>query len=289
MNWMERMNAAINYLEEHITEELDFSEVAKAACCSTYHFQRMFASMTDMTLPQYIRRRRMSLAVTDLKSDGVKIIDVALKYGYNSPTAFNRAFQEVHGIAPSFVKLDGVFVKSYPPISFHISVKGAEALDYRIEKKAAFRTVGISTLVSNDIEANWDISNQLWQAAEKNGTLSKLSAMMDTQPAGLFEFFISDNPGSLEDTNLRYYIAVSSTKETGGKWEEYIMPSFTWAIFPADDKHPETGMDLWRRIISEWFPASGYEFDSGPGIDLTINDNSQKTKFEVWVPIKKSE
>ena len=138
MNWIERLNTAINYMEENMAGELNFSKIAKVADCSTYHFQRMFIYMTDIPLSEYIRRRQMTLAVADLKKDGAKVIDVALKYGYDSPSGFNRAFQSVHGIAPSLVKHDGVAVKSYPPISFQISIKGVDGLNYRIEKKRLF-------------------------------------------------------------------------------------------------------------------------------------------------------
>lgn len=104
MEWIERLNKAINYIEENITKEIEYEQVAKIACCSTYHFQRMFAYMADVPLSEYIRRRRMSLAAVELQNDDKKIIDVALKYGYSSPTAFNRAFKSIHGVAPSVIK-----------------------------------------------------------------------------------------------------------------------------------------------------------------------------------------
>ena len=132
MEWIERLNGAMSYIEENLKNEIDYDKAAKIACCSTYHFQRMFSYMANMTLSEYIRRRRMSLAAVDLQN-GEKIIDVALKYGYTSPTAFNRAFQGVHGIAPSLLRSDGVSVKSYLPISFKITIKGAEEMNYRIE------------------------------------------------------------------------------------------------------------------------------------------------------------
>ena len=104
MDWIERLNKAISYLEEHIKEETDYEQAAKIACCSTYHFQRMFTYMAGIPLSEYIRRRRMSLAAADLQRSDAKIMDIALKYGYASPTAFNRAFQNVHGITPSAAK-----------------------------------------------------------------------------------------------------------------------------------------------------------------------------------------
>ena len=116
MEWIERLNDAIGYIEEHLTDEIDYEQLGQIACCSSYHFQRMFTYMAGISLSEYIRRRKMSLAAVDLQGKSMKIIDVAGKYGYNSPTAFNRAFQSVHGIAPSAVKNGGVSVKSFPPI-----------------------------------------------------------------------------------------------------------------------------------------------------------------------------
>ncbi len=110
MEWMERLNETICYIEEHLTKEIDYERLGQIACCSSYHFQRMFTYMAGIPLSEYIRRRKMSLAAVDLQGKSMKIIDVAGKYGYNSPTAFNRAFQSVHGIAPSAVKNEGVSV-----------------------------------------------------------------------------------------------------------------------------------------------------------------------------------
>ena len=152
MEWIERFNEAISYIEEHLTEEIDYEQLGRIACCSSYHFQRMFTYMAGVPLSEYIRRRKMSLAAVDLQGGNMKIIDVAGKYGYSSPTAFNRAFQTVHGIAPSAVKSEGVSVKSFPPILFKITVKGVEEMNYRIETKDAFRIVGASVPLDKDIE-----------------------------------------------------------------------------------------------------------------------------------------
>jgi len=279
MNWIERLNGAINYIEENITEELEFAEVAKVAHCSSYHFQRMFMCMTDMSLADYIRRRRMSLAVADLKIDRMRVTDVALKYGYHSPTAFNRAFQKVHGIAPSLIKQDGVVVKSYPPLNFQISIKGAEGMDYRIEKKEAFRIVGVVAEIDDDFEANWDIVSQNWQVAEANGTIDKLSNLSNSEPSGIISAVgVQDY---FDDYN--HWIGVASTKEIDDSMEEVVIGSFTWAIFQktGDSKA------FFQRIINEWLPNSGYEFDDGPDIEIYQSGHWENETSEVWLPIKK--
>ena len=125
MEWMERLNEAIAYMEEHMQEEISFEEVAKIACTSSYNFQRMFSYMTGISLSEYIRRRRMSLAAEELQQGTDKIIDIALRYQYASPTAFNRAFRSVHGIAPSQVRNAQAAVKLYPPLHFQLSIAGS--------------------------------------------------------------------------------------------------------------------------------------------------------------------
>ena len=278
MEWIERLNDAVGYIEEHLTEEIDYERLGKIACCSSYHFQRMFTYMAGVPLSEYIRRRRMSLAAVDLQSTGIKIIDVAGKYGYNSPTAFNRAFQSVHGIAPSAVKNEGVSVKSFPPVSFKLIVKGVEEMNYRIETKAAFRIVGVSVPLEKDIEKNFAVIPRKWQETVMNGTLQKLTGLMDTQPMGVL------GVSTCNDTEpWRYYIAVASS-QTDRDLEEYTVPAATWAVFPGAGTN-QSIQELERRIVTEWLPTSGYEYGSAPDVEVYLNPDPQNAQYEVWIPV----
>lgn len=226
MEWITRLNSAINYIEEHLCEKtVDYDEVAKLACCSTYHFQRMFGYMADVTLSEYIRRRRMSKAAVDLQNSSEKIIDVALKYGYDSPTAFNRAFKSVHGVAPSQIKTEGVSIKAFPPISFKITIKGAERMEYKIENKDAFRIIGVSNPLHREIEKNFEMVPQMWQNAVTDGTIPRLAGMMNHEPMGMLGISVCN------EENWRYFIAVASNHEIDSTLEESIVPAATWAIF----------------------------------------------------------
>jgi AraC family transcriptional regulator len=135
MEWIERLNKAINYIEDNLCNEINYDKAAEIACCSTYHFQRMFSYIAGIPLSLYIRRRRMTLAALELQDDDTKIIDIALKYGYESPTSFNRAFKSIHGILPSLAKINGVSLKAYHQISFRLSIKGDEQMNYRLNKR----------------------------------------------------------------------------------------------------------------------------------------------------------
>ncbi|UWD47324.1 AraC family transcriptional regulator [Clostridioides difficile] len=284
MEWIERLNKAINYIEENITKEIEYEQLAKIACCSTYHFQRMFAYMADVPLSEYIRRRRMSLAAVELQNDNKKIIDVALKYGYSSPTAFNRAFKSIHGIAPSIIqKEDTVNLKAFPPISFKITIKGAEEMNYRIEKKEEFRIVGVSQPLHTELEKNFEIVPKMWQQSALDGTIQKLLPMMNSQPKGVLGVSVCN-----DSEDWKYFISVASTESIDDKLDEYIIPPFTWAIFSGEGQCPQAIQELEKRIITEWLPTSGYEYDNGPDIELYLNPEPQNAKFEVWVPVKKN-
>ncbi len=281
MEWINRLNNAIQYIEEHILEEVDYEQLGKVACCSAYHFQRMFSYMAETSLTEYIRRRRMSLAVADLQSGEEKIIDIALKYGYSSPTAFNRAFQNVHGIAPSAVRESGVTLKSYSPISFKITIKGVEEMEYRIEKKESFRIVGIGQQISSDMEKNFKIVPPMWEKVAMDGTIPKLCELMDSQPMGILGVSVFQEEG-----NGRYLIAAASTKPIDETLEEYIVPAATWAVFYGEGTSRSI-QELESRILSEWFPSSGYEYGNAPDIEVYLNADPEDAKYEVWIPVVK--
>lgn len=281
MEWIQRLNEAIGYIEENLTGKIDYEQLGRIACCSSYHFQRMFSYMAGMPLSEYIRRRKMSLAAVDLQGGDAKISDVAAKYGYSSPTAFNRAFQSIHGIAPSVVRAEGVSVKSFPPITFKIIVKGVGEMNYRIETKEAFRITGVSVPLEKEIEKNFAVIPSKWQEVSVNGTLQRLIQMMDSEPMGVLG--VSTCNG---EEAWRYYIAVSSSKEGEGL-EEYIVPAATWAIFPGEGTN-ESIQELERRIVTEWLPTSGYEYADAPDIEVYISPDPQNAKYEVWIPVVKA-
>ncbi len=278
MEWVERLNQSMQYIEEHLTGEIDMEQLGRIACCSSYHYQRMFTYMAGITLAEYIRRRKMSLAAVDLQSGNEKIIDVAEKYGYHSPTAFNRAFHAFHGIAPSAVKNEGAPMKSFSPIVFHITVKGASEMNYRIETKKAFRIIGVSAPLHREIEQNFAIVPQMWQDAVANGTIPKLAGMMDAEPMGLLGVSACG-----DEEEWKYFIAVSSTKASE-EFEEYTVPAATWAIFPGTGTNRSV-QELEQRIVTEWLPTSGYEYANAPDIEVYLNPDPENATYEVWIPV----
>ncbi len=278
MEWVDRLNQSMQYIEDHLTDEIDYETLGRIALCSSYHFQRMFAYMAGITLGEYIRRRKMSLAAVDLQSGNEKVIDIAEKYGYRSPTAFNRAFQGVHGVAPSAVRNRSCAVKSFPRMTFQIAVKGAAELNYRLEERKPFRIIGVSAPLNKNIEENFTTVPGMWQNAVALGTLARLSERMNASPMGLLGVSVCN-----DDAPWKYLIAVSSSAECG-EFEEYTIPAALWAVFPGSGTN-QSLQELERRIVTEWLPTSGYEYASAPDIEVYLNPDPQDARYEVWIPV----
>lgn len=278
MDWINRLNSAMNYIEENITDVIDLDEVAKIAGCSSYHFQRMFSYMAECPISEYIRKRKMSLAAVELMH-GTKVIDVAIKYGYESPTAFNRAFKSIHNIAPSKMKEDGLVVKAFLPIHFQVSIKGDSEMMYRIIKKEAFKIVGVSAPLEKELEKNFEIVPNMWKKAAMDGTVPALLPFMDTELKGLLGVSSCN-----KETEWKYYIAVATTKEAPEQFDKLEIPACTWAVFSGEGKNT-TIQELEARIVREWLPTSGYEYADAPDIEVYLNPDPENAIFEVWIPV----
>lgn len=284
MEWLRNFNKAVNYIEEHLTDELDLNKLGSVAGCSGFHFQRMFSYMAEIPLSEYIRRRKMSFAAADLRK-GEKVLDVAVKYGYDSPTAFNRAFQSVHALPPSEAKTDGVTLKAFPPITFKLSIIGDVEMNYRIEKKEAFRIVGMNERYRVNMEENFEKIPQLWQKTTMGGFMPKILALMNQQPMGLLGV-----SSCMDGENFDYYIAVSSDKTVPDEMSEYTVPAGTWAVFECIGALPHAVQHLQKQIVTQWLPASGYEYADAPDIEV-YSDGDQSSpdyRCEVWLPVKKA-
>ncbi|HWQ51726.1 MAG TPA: GyrI-like domain-containing protein [Terriglobales bacterium] len=284
MEWLERLNGAMTYLEANIAE-FDLARAAQLACCSPFHFQRMFSYLAEVPLSEYIRRRKMSRAAADLAGGNEKIVDLALKYGYDSPTAFNRAFQSVHGVAPSTARQDGITLKAYPPISFKIVIRGEEAMDYRIEKKEAFRIVGFAKHFQMNLEESFAKVPKFWAETVQNGNFMKLFPLMAREPAAILGVSMCMNGEDFD-----YYIAVASDCEPPEGMASALVPACAWAVFPCVGAMPQAIQTLQKRIVAEWLPASGYEYANAPDIEVYFEGDQTAPDYrcEVWLPVQKS-
>ncbi len=183
------MNEAMKYIEENLSAEIDYKTIARLAHCSEYHFKRMFSFLAGMTLSEYIRRRRLSMAALELNQSSIKVIDVAMKYGYNSPDSFTRAFLHLHGVTPSEARKHGQPLKVYPVMTFQLSIRGGNEMNYRIEQKEAFNIVGIKKRVPIIFEGENPEIAAMWKTLtmEKIEQLQKLS---NVEPKGSFKHLL---------------------------------------------------------------------------------------------------
>lgn len=279
MDWVERLNGAIGYIEEHLTENIEYEELAKLLCCSTYQFQRMFAFMNDVSLSEYIRRRKLSLAAADIQNGG-RITDIALKYGYSSPTAFSRAFQNLHGVTPSQAKKKGVALKTFPPLHFQLSITGTEELTYRIEDIPSFRVTGISMPLAKSMEENFQTVPLFWDAALQNGTLTRLMAMKKDIFDDLLGITVCG-----DHKDWRYYIAVAASSDITSGFEETVIPASKWAVFSGHGTNLSL-QELERRVVTQWLPSSGYQYGNAPDIERYLQADPQDAVYEYWLSIQ---
>lgn len=287
MGQLEHLNEALRYIEEHLEEEIDFQEAARRALCSEFHFKRMFSFLAGIPLSEYVRRRRLTRAVYDLKENNMRVIDVALKYGYDSADSFTRAFTSLHGVTPSKARQNGHLLKAYPRMTFQLTVKGGNEMNYRIVEKDAFAIVGLMKRVpivfhgvNPEIAAMWTSLN-----AER---IAELKALSNMEPQGLISASTNFSEVRMEEKGeLDHYIGVATTKAYPEHFAKLDVPASTWAVFEAVGPFPETLQDVWGRIYAEWFPASNYE--STPGPEILWNEHSDMTsptyRSEIWIPV----
>jgi AraC family transcriptional regulator len=284
MDWLDKMNAAMKYLENNLEGDIDYEELARLACCSSYHFQRMFSFITDVTLAEYIRRRRLTLAAMDLQKEGSKVIDISYKYGYDSPTSFSRAFFQMHQVTPRDAKEQGTRLKAYPPISFQISIKGDRAMNYRVEEKDSFRLVGVKETVSNLNGENFKRIPKIWDEVYESGQCDTILKLSNQKPSGVMGVCANFCKDCFD-----YYIASSSTLEAPKGYDVLDVAKSTWVIFECTGPLPDAMQSVWKRIFTEWFPQSEYEHANGPEIEWYSDGDSSSQDYisEIWIPIIK--
>jgi len=293
MDWLKKMNEALNYIEDNLTEEIDYAVVAKKACCSSYNFQRMFSFITDITLAEYIRRRRLTNAAFELQNSDIKVIDLAIKYGYDSPISFTRAFKAMHYIIPTKAREEGIELKAYPRLSFQITIKGVSEMNYRIETKPEFQVYGIEGVFNS--KDGFSAIPKFWDQFCKTGEYEKMIESLGKELDGSGEWGTHAVCGYREINDTEFPYMICAFKTPTSKTEGYTIvdiPKATWAIFTSEkhgrDKVVEVTQSLNRRIYTEWFQNS--KFDKVDGFDFEIyKGDEEKCYEEIWVRVKPKE
>lgn len=279
MDWLENWNKALDELERSLDSEIRLEELGRLAGCSPYHFQRMFSYLAGVPLKEYVRRRRMTRAAADLRA-GEKVLEVALRYGYDSPTAFNRAFQAIHGVAPSLAKQDGVKLKAFPRIRFKFVLKGDVEMEYQIVRREEFRIVGFRMPLTMDVEESFQAVPRFW--GEVGPRIGELIPLMSPEMPGVLG--VSTCHHEAENS---YYIAVASDAPVPEGLYGWTVPAATWAVFTGQGQAPMAIQELQKRIVSEWLPDSGYEWAQAPDVEVYLNGpDAAEAQFQVWLPVQ---
>lgn len=284
MDLLQSMNATIEYIEEHLLEELHMPTIAKVAACSERDVQRVFYALTGISVTEYVRRRRLTLAGYELQSTKQSVLDVAFKYGYTSPDSFTRAFRQLHGITPSEVKKGGRLLKAYGRITFVLTIKGVNAMNYKIVQKEEMRIIGFKQWFSTENDAQMTEIPKMWDAVTEE---------MEKRITGL-----SNNEGvvglcaDMYNGGFDYWIGCMSDEECPADLESMTIPASAWAVFEIVGPMrplPNAMQDIWKRIYSEWLPNSGYQHAMLPEIEYYSAGDMMADDYrsEIWIPVKR--
>ncbi len=300
MDWIVGFQKALDYIELHITEKIDYEEIAKISYSSSYHFQRVFSLLCGYTLGEYICQRRLSLAGAELAHGKEKIIDIALKYGYDSPDSFAKAFSKFHGITPSEARRDGKMLKSFSRLSIKISLEGGQTMNYRIEEKEERIFTGYKRHFEGvPSERSQQEIDMFIETRGLQYILRGMTGQIET------EYTLVGNIG---DDGYDFYIAQllpKDMRENLGKngyleaefakyFENIRVPKQTYAVFETERcQYPSMEhLDLRKQIASQWLPTSGYRLADAPEIVVYHWFRKPKNKeryLELWIPIEKAE
>jgi AraC family transcriptional regulator len=286
MNWVESLQKAIDYMEQHLLEDIHMNSIAKQANTSSFHFQRIFSILTGITISEYLRRRRLTLAAEALSKSNCKIIDIAFKYGYETPEAFTKAFRKQHGITPSEARNHVGKLNSYNRLTIQVNLKGAEPMKYQIVEREEFQVIGVKREFTLRNEVNSVEIPKMWNEMHENGIDDFLFQLNNGEIEGVLGVCVdkSDTKPNLID----YWVATEYNGEIPRKFLSLTIPAAKWAVFEVHGPMPDAMTKAWKTIFSEWFPSSGYKYTGAPELEVYTDDDPSNPNLysEIWIPIK---
>ena len=301
MDWITGMQKAIDYVEEHLTENIDYEKVAAESFSSSYHFQRVFSILCGYTLGEYIRLRRLSLAGAELANGNEKVIDVALKYGYDSPDSFAKAFQKFHGITPSQARADGNKLKSFSRLSIKISLEGGSTMNYRIEEKSPMFLTGFKTHFTGtpygkerekqEEELFISTRGKQWFLKGASGDDDAYCVITNIDDNG-YDYYYCHQLDNYERQNLFNHNVTGVDFVESLNLETIEIPKTTYVIFETSDtKSPICDyfdlLNLRIKILTEWMPEMGFQLAQGPELAVYHWKPKNERNVQIWLPIEK--
>lgn len=285
MSWVDSIQKAIDYIESHLLDgELSAEQIAKASNFSAFHFQRTFSILTDITVGEYIRRRRLTLAAQELVNTNNKIIDIAYKYGYETPESFAKAFRKQHKLSPKEARKKMGPLQSYNRLIIKIKLEGAIPMNYRIVEKDAFRIIGIKRTYNYKNGDNVRGIPHFWNDVHGDGTNDRLIELNNGEVHGILGVCCDEKQNGLMD----YWIASASISDVPDGMDSYEIPASKWVIFEVNGPMPHAMQDTWKKIYSEWFPSNPYKPAGTAELEVYTNENPSNPNYysEIWIPIR---
>lgn len=278
MEWIEAINRTLSYIEDHLEDDLSMPVLARQSAYSPFYLQRTFAMMTDMTLAEYVRQRRLSMAGQALQATDAKVIDVALRFGYETPEAFQKAFRRFHGVTPAAAKKSRVQLRYLNPLHIKISLTGGRIMDYSVESIGKLYVMGREKRFPYDsafglIPAYWD---EYYQQGWNKQVPGYIGACFDECGSSDFGYLI----GSFCD---------ESEQPPEGFVRHEIGPQL-WAKFKAHGPIPGALQSLNRQIFTEWLPGNP-EYEHAAPLNLEIYTEGDMSaadyESEIWIPVRR--
>ncbi len=287
---IEVLNRLVDEIESHLDDEVDVDDVARGAGTTGYHVRRMFSSLAGMSVSEYIRRRRMTVAAADLIG-GDDLLTIAVRYGYGSTEAFGRAFRAVHGVSHGDVRRDGGPLRNWPQLRFRLTVEGSIPMDARITEHSAFRLIGHAARVPL-IHEGVNPHIQAHIASLPVEEHARLKSLSDTEPAGLLQVSADVDPDYIEGSELTYLhgVAVTDGTTAPADLDAIEVPAGTWVVFRSEGAYPAALQSTWAATATEWFPSNPWRLRPGPSIVAVREraDDFSTATCELWLPIERS-
>jgi len=287
LSWIESIQKAINYIEAHLQESITMEQIAQEVNVSVFHFQRTFSILTDMSIADYIRRRRLTLAAQELINTDIKIIDLAYKYGYDSPEAFTKAFRKQHHVTPSDARKQQGPLQSYNRLVIQVSLKGAEPMKYNIVEKDKFQVVGVKRTYNCQKGENLQGIPLFWDEVNRQGMDEQLFALNNGQIKGVLGVCVPDE-NYKENSLIDYWIGTDHVGEVPENLQSIEVPASKWVVFEVHGPMPHAMQNAWKQIFSEWFPSNPYEPAGTAELEVYTDEDpkSEDLYSEIWIPIK---
>ncbi|MFJ5225451.1 effector binding domain-containing protein [Streptomyces sp. NPDC088400] len=286
---LERLNQALEYVDSHLGRRIEVSELARIAVTSEYHFRRMFSALAGISLSEYIRRRRLTVAGAEVLAGERTLLEIAVRYGYTSGEAFARAFRAMHGVGPGEARRTGAALHSQPRMSFRLIIEGSSSMRYRVVEKDRFQVVGKKVRVPLVHEGMNPAIADFIRSIDK-ATIRRITELSDQEPEGIVA--VSDNldPSRAEGTELDYYHAVVTGAAVPDDLDALTVPAGTWAVFENSGQFPQALQYLWRDVFTQWFPSNPYRSRPGPEILRTrLSPDGAEAEAELWIPVERTE